>query len=346
MSWRSSTGAATQRLILVDAPTDVAEARRQGQDVAAQAGLGEQPAAELALAITEAASNIVKHARSGMVLLRQLPERAQSTIEVLALDKGTGMADVRRSMRDGYSTAGTPGNGLGALSRLTRSLEIYSRSGIGTALRFEVRSCSRSVDAEGELKTGAVCLPKPGEIACGDAWAVMDDGTRAAFLVVDGLGHGPDAAVAAHAALASMRRQGNDASASAVLAQVHEALKGTRGAAGAVAVVDLARSSGSFCGIGNIGFLVRNRRESRQLLSHNGILGHLTRTRHEFAFDFPPGASLIAHSDGVGTHWRLEDYPGLERHHPSLIAAMLYRDHCRGRDDATCVALSRASATQ
>lgn len=346
MNWRSSTGAVAQRLILVDAPTDVAEARRQGQDIAAQAGLDERPAAELALAITEAASNIVKHARSGMVLLRQLSERERATIEVLALDRGNGMPDVRRSMRDGYSTAGTPGNGLGALSRVTRSLEIYSRAGIGTALRFEVRSCGSATDDEGGLRAGAVCIPKPGEAACGDAWAVMDDGPRAAFLVVDGLGHGPDAAVAAHAAVASMRRQGNEASAAAVLAQVHQALKGTRGAAGAVAVVDLVRAHGSFCGIGNVGFVLRHRRESRQLLSHNGILGHLTRTMHEFKFDFPPGASLVAHSDGIGTHWRLDDYPGLENHHPSLIAAMLYRDHCRGRDDATCVALSRPQGRQ
>ena len=43
------------------------------------------------------------------------------------------------------------------------------------------------------------------------------------------------------------------------------------------------------------------------------------------------------HSDGVKTHWTLEDYPGLVRRHPGLVAGLLFRDFRRERDDATVI---------
>jgi len=52
-------------------------------------------------------------------------------------------------------------------------------------------------------------------------------------------------------------------------------------------------------------------------------------------------AMLIMHSDGIGTRWDLERYPGLPQRHPALIAAVLYRDHARGRDDAGIVVAQR-----
>jgi hypothetical protein len=44
---------------------------------------------------------------------------------------------------------------------------------------------------------------------------------------------------------------------------------------------------------------------------------------------------LVLHSDGLGTRWNLNAYPGLSAHHPSLIAGVLYRDFKRGTDDVT-----------
>lgn len=341
MTWQSSLGPAAQRLVRVEAPTDVAEARRQGLDLAAQAGLAEASAATLALAITEASSNIVKHAREGTVLLRLLAEDRNPGIEVLALDKGPGMPDVGRSMQDGYSTAGTPGNGLGAIARLTRSMEIYSRAGSGTALRFEVWDGTRTTRPPTDADLGSVCVAKSGESVCGDAWAAIREDQRTVLVLADGLGHGPHAAAAAEMALETVRRTAAAASALEAVTNVHRDLKGTRGAAGVVAILDFAQGRGRFCGIGNISCTLSHGRDSRQLVSHNGTLGHATRTLQEFDFEFPPGALMVAHTDGLNTHWRLDRYPGLERRHPALIAAVLFRDHSRGRDDATCVALRR-----
>jgi len=88
---------------------------------------------------------------------------------------------------------------------------------------------------------------------------------------------------------------------------------------------------------------VRSDGRTRNLVSHNGILGHQVRKTQEFAFPFPRGSLLVMHSDGIGTHWDLGNYAGLEHRHPALVAAVLYRDHSRGTDDAT-ILVARASS--
>jgi hypothetical protein len=104
-----------------------------------------------------------------------------------------------------------------------------------------------------------------------------------------------------------------------------------------VATVAPHVACGVFAGIGNIRSLVHVPETTRHLVSHNGTLGHQVRKFQTFDFAFPPRALLVLHSDGIATHWSFDRYPGIERHHPAVIAATIYRDHARGRDDATVV---------
>jgi hypothetical protein len=182
-------------------------------------------------------------------------------------------------------------------------------------------------------------VPKTGETASGDGWALLRYGAVHTLLVVDGLGHGIHAAAAAHAAIDIALRHAQGLSAAELIASLHAGLRPTRGAAGAAVGTVFAQERGSRCGIGNIAVAVRHAGATRKLVSHNGILGHQGHRLQEFSFAFPPGALLIAHSDGLDTRWRVEDYPGLENAHPALIAGILYRDHDRGRDDATALVL-------
>jgi hypothetical protein len=115
----------------------------------------------------------------------------------------------------------------------------------------------------------------------------------------------------------------------------HQALRPTRGAALAVAVLDLAAGQVVFAGVGNIGVCVIDDGSRRQLVSHNGIVGHNMRKVQEFAIPCRPGALIVMASDGIGTQWDLAQYPGLITCEPAIIAAVLLRDHARGRDDAT-----------
>lgn len=327
---------ATQQLrIAIEDRSSVAEARREAAALGSASRFDETVAGELALAVTEAATNVFKHARRGELLLRCLTSGSTAGVEVIALDKGPGIADLSESLRDGHSTAGSPGTGLGTLQRMTSSFEIYSRPGNGTIVRFEVwpRGARSS-----PLHLGVVCLPKDGEVACGDGWTCIAHGRLRVLFVVDGLGHGADAAAAARAALAVVAKHSNRGPAD-ILAAVDAALRSTRGAAASVAVLQPDAGLCAYCGVGNIAASIHANGAARSMVSHNGILGHQVRKIQEFQYPFPRDALCLIHSDGLATRWSLDAYPGLEPRHPALIAAALYRDHSRRRDDVTVVAL-------
>ena len=161
-------------------------------------------------------------------------------------------------------------------------------------------------------------------------------------MLADGLGHGHFAAAAANAAIGAADRLGQDGCAK-TLATVHDRIRHTRGAAVAVAEVSLARRVMTFAGVGNIAAAIVDNGSIRQAVSHNGTLGHQARVFREYSYPWPEGAMLVMHSDGLTSHWSLTRYPGLSMRHPSLIAAVLYRDYSRGRDDVTVVVAKEAA---
>ena len=73
------------------------------------------------------------------------------------------------------------------------------------------------------------------------------------------------------------------------------------------------------------------------MVSQHGVLGHAVRKFQEFRYPWPAGATIVLQSDGLGTRWTFDGYPGLVRRHPLLAAAVLYRDFRRGNDDTTVV---------
>ncbi|MGH7388516.1 MAG: SpoIIE family protein phosphatase [Candidatus Rokuibacteriota bacterium] len=321
-----------------------AEARRAATTLAAQAGFEATGAGRVALVATEAATNLVKHGAGGEIVVLALEDGSERAIDILALDKGRGIGDLAASRRDGYSTAGSPGTGLGAISRLADLHDIYTQPGKGTALFARVwRAPARRSAAPSALAVGGLAVAKGGEDVCGDSWSFILRPTSGAVMVADGLGHGPAAAEAAREALrtfATYRRAGP----AAALEAAHGALRSTRGAAIAVAEVDAERRVVTFAGVGNIGGAVLSPAEKRNVVSHNGTVGHQMRKVHEFTYPWGDDALLVLHSDGLGTHWSLDGYPGLASRHPSLIAGVLYRDFSRGRDDVTVVVVKRRAA--
>ena len=332
-----TAAAARQRVLPISASSGAADARRAVAALATTLEFDETAAGELALAVTEAATNITKHAREGTIVARILQRNGADGIEVLAIDKGPGM-DVAASMRDGHSTAGTAGSGLGALSRIASGLEIWSRPGSGTLLRFEVWP-KKGLPANGSgLTPGVICTEKRGEDVCGDNWALLQGRGRVLAFVVDGLGHGLEAATAARAAV-DMVKSKPHLDATDLMDAVHGALRPTRGAAAAVAMLQPESELCTFCGIGNISASIRSGGTSRSMVSHNGTLGHSVRKIQDFKYPFPKGSLLVMHSDGMATHWDLAAYPGIEMRHPAMIAAALFRDHSRGRDDLTVLTL-------
>ncbi|HKQ93475.1 MAG TPA: ATP-binding SpoIIE family protein phosphatase [Blastocatellia bacterium] len=314
----------------------VAEARREVTGLAQAVGFSENDVGRVAIVVTEAASNLVKHTAQGQLLARAFDLGGVAVIEALALDQGPGIANVGESLRDGFSTAGSPGTGLGAIKRLSDKFDIYSAPGKGVALVAQLWSRKPVGGSRpASLEIGAVCLAMPGEVACGDAWAVEWRDGHCVILVADGLGHGPDAAAAAMAAVNALRTHPQLAPA-ALIEFAHGALRSTRGAALAVADIDLAQEV-RYAGIGNIASMVRAPDGARHMVSYAGIVGHEVRKIQEFVYPWSQDSLLVMHSDGLATHWNLDQYPGLAGRHPSLIAGVLYRDFARGRDDVAVV---------
>lgn len=332
-----------QRSFPIGEPSEIAAARRAGTELARRIGFDDVRAGQLAIVISEAATNIVKHARRGEILLRKVLRGGTSGIEVLAIDSGPGIGNVRQHMQDGHSTTGTYGVGLGAMRRLSQEFDLYTAPGKGTVLMMVVWGphASSAIPPSPNWQIGAVCLPLASEQVCGDAWNVVCEGHELSLMVADGLGHGPLAAKASETASALLENStpGLPPLPAPFIELAHGALRATRGAALAVAHIDSARRELRYCGVGNIATCAFDAHQRRHLLSHNGIVGNNLRKLQEFRHPWQLGTTLIMHSDGLHTRWDLEQYPGLAPCHPSLVAAVLYRDFARGRDDVTVVVL-------
>jgi anti-sigma regulatory factor (Ser/Thr protein kinase) len=326
-----------QKTFEINEPSHVAQVRRFTSELAEDAGFNESQAGGVALVTTELATNLLKHASRGEIVVRPIVDRGIGGVELLALDKGSGIANLAESLRDGYSTAGSPGTGLGAIARLAAEFDIQTQPGKGTAVMARLWCGKLANDSEDHIAIGAICMPMRGETRCGDGWGCELLADRCILVLVDGLGHGTGAAVAAELAIASVRQHRAKAPA-AMVQYAHDALRATRGAALAVAEIDFTQQSLRYCGIGNISASIITGDNLRHLVSYNGTAGHEARKIVEFTYPWSLNALLIMHSDGLMTRWNLQAYPGLLQRHPSLIAGILYRDFVRGRDDVTVLA--------
>lgn len=373
-----------QRFEIVD-PSQVSYARRGIGELAQSVGFSETLLGRLAIIVTECATNQLKHAERGELLVRTLSEivppgsahTPRHGVELIAIDNGPGIHDLHACFVDGYTTAGSPGNGMGAIQRLADELDIWSAPGLGTLSRVVVwvdetppATGVKAADNDAPIEFGAINLPLPSELLCGDAWSCGYADGEFTVMVADGLGHGPLANTAAVAATQTFAQMGESGVEQIVVAS-HEALRATRGAALGVAriptgavtdnaadnAVDNAAAgkaasnaagnaaTARFCGIGNIAASVWTPHGHRHLVSHAGIVGHQMHKAQAFQVDWPHGALLILHSDGLATRWDLSRYPGLSLRHPALVAAALYRDYARGRDDIT-VFVARVRRTE
>ena len=323
--------------------SDVAAARRAGQKLADSLGFDDVKAGRLAIVITEAATNILKHAGEGTVTIMRTQSGVEMPgVDVVAVDRGPGIGDLEFSLRDGVSTAGTAGTGLGALRRQADEFDVWTRHGRGAAFFMRVWRGPAPPEPCG-MEVGALCTPLAGEEACGDGWAVACQPDGATLLGVDGLGHGPEAAKAAAGAIQALEKR-PAAAPGEVLHAAHDLLRITRGAALSVARIDYGADDVRFAGIGNVNAIVHDGTARRALVSHNGIVGHNMRKVQEFTAPFPPGALCVLTSDGIQTQWDLGDYPGLHARAPALVAAVLMRDFIRRRDDAMVLVARRRTA--
>ncbi|WP_397448740.1 ATP-binding protein [Pseudomonas sp. NA-150] len=326
-------GTLTQVLPIEDT-SQVGHARRTAQRLAEQLGFDATDSGRVALVVTELTSNILKHAGRGELHLRALPRGAFQGLEVIAVDRGAGF-DIHHCLSDGFSTRGTQGIGLGAVLRQADVFDVHADArGSVLLARFFQRA-----DKAADYRFGVSQHSLQNDPACGDVWALAYSDQGISALIIDGLGHGEEAERAALAGAAAFAPI-PFATPTLLLDDMHHAMRGTRGGALAFAQFDPHANHLQFMGIGNIGGSLIDSEKNRGLASHPGIVG--LQFRKAQAFDYPQvnGQLLIMYSDGLQSRWNIRDYPGLGLRHPAVIAALLHRDYCRGRDDVTVLVIA------
>lgn len=321
------------QLITLDDLSRAGAARRAAINVATALGFDETLTGQVAIVATELATNLARHAVGGALHIAVV----RNELQLVAIDRGPGILRMSDALRDGHSTGGSAGSGLGAVLRLATSFDIHTLMGVGTTI-FAGFERARTPQ---RLVVGGTCLPVAGETVCGDAWVMHERPGRALVALIDGLGHGPGAAEAARVGVEVFARH-PDLAPAPLIEAMHLAMRATRGAAVGVAELDLGRRVLRFAGVGNIAGTLIADQGTRSVVSHGGIVGSECRKVQEFEYPWFAGTLLVLASDGLQTQWKLDRYAGLVLRHPALVAATLYRDWARGRDDSTVVALREA----
>jgi anti-sigma regulatory factor (Ser/Thr protein kinase) len=333
----------------------VGAVRRAVHAQARRVGFTERELAELDIVVQEIGTNAARYAEGGGWLHFTTPLGAEPGIEIFYCDKGPGIHDLERAVRDGVSTGGSLGAGLGAIHRLLDEFEVYStvkparaarsmtgqisrRTTHGTALLGRKWVAAAKLSPERHAATarrfGVWSRPRPGETDNGDAYFIRRRAGQQMLAVVDGLGHGAGAREAADAALEVLAAwQGETLE--DVFRRTHERLRATRGAVMGACVVDTPRKTLYYAGIGNTEVRVFGAHVPTRPISTNGTLGARLGNLRVWSYDWQEGATIVMTSDGISTRWDIEDYPGLLAKSPQLFAGVLARDYSRDSDDAT-----------
>jgi anti-sigma regulatory factor (Ser/Thr protein kinase) len=317
----------------VEDETAHGRARRVASALATQLGFGEVRVAEVGLAVTELGTNLTKHAVEGVLAIRSVRAVSQAAIEVVAIDRGPGMADVAAAVRDGESTTGTLGLGLGSVRRLADVTSVLSEPGRGTVVTARFHPRHVPLTEIPETDTAGITRPIGGEEVCGDAYAVHREPGRLRLMMCDGSGHGPLAAAASRTAADVFRDHATEPP-EAMVKHIHEALRRTRGGAVAVAEINTAAGTVRFAGLGNIAGCVVADGRKQGMISAPGVAGHQARTIRGFDYPLPPGATVVLHSDGLTERWTVDGRERLFAATPLAIAAALLRDAGIRHDDA------------
>jgi anti-sigma regulatory factor (Ser/Thr protein kinase) len=334
-------------------PADVAEAGRAARALAGKVGFQGHAGEEMAVVACELASNLLRHARGGLLVFRTFEDEAFTGLEMEAMDRGPGIPDPERAMTDGFSTVGGLGYGLGSVNRIMDDVEITPREGGGTRVRTRKRlRRSAPTDYPCPLQFGAATRAHPSATINGDAFLVKAWDRGALVGVIDGLGHGPFA----HRASQTARRYLAyhwDHSLEAIFRGVGRACLSTRGVVMALGRFDFGSSPErtstegesiqlSFASVGNVE--ARTFRTPASLSFHvrRGVLGLNAPAAAVSVHPWKREWILVFHSDGLRSHWRLEDFPDLAETSAQGTAEALLCRLAKQDDDATVVVVKGA----
>ena len=329
----------SRQTIEVAYSSDASLASREARLAAASIGFDETPSEEIALVVTELASNLVRHASGGRLIFTSIANGDRSGIQIESVDSGPGIIDVEQAIADGFSTVDSLGYGLGTVSRLMDELDIVSNHQKG-GTHITCRRWIRELDPTAgscPLEFGVATRPHPRMQGInGDTFVIKKWNGTALVGVIDGLGHGQWAQRAAQTARRYIESH-FDQSLKDIFLGVARMCRSTRGVVMALAQFDWKHQKLSFASIGNIEVRVFGAPEPLKFIIRRGIIGLNAPGPVVTEHDWHQNSIMVLHSDGIKTHWKGVDIPELERESATVIAHTLLRKFARDEDDATVV---------
>ncbi len=310
--------------------------------VSRRMGFSDVKREHLELVCNEMVTNQNKFAQgNGLVQVWEI-NQPQPALDLFAFDYGAGIVDLNAAGRDGYTTAGTMGKGLGAIQRLSSVSDIYSipqeqtkdSPWHGTAVWS--RFYRGGPEAGLAHQTGGYLRAYQDSSYNGDRIEVQCGKNKTRWLHMDGLGHGREAAEVVDGIGDFLDEE---TPVDGLVQRLSTQLRGTRGAVAMLCEIDAGTQTFKVCGVGDmIAYLIANG-EKKAISFSPGVLGHAHRTPETFSLPFPPQALLITASDGLRRSITLHTLPELWRLHPQLIALVLGQVMGRHNDDRSVFAV-------
>lgn len=306
---------------------------------AEKAGFHDKKLHDIDLILSEITSNLHKYAEDGEILAGIFQEGDNCYLEMISIDHGPGMNYSQNIMTDGFSSERNLGMGLGSIKRLSDKFDIYSVKGWGTILLSRVYKNipQQRTGLSAKIEIRPLIVAMPGQSVSGDGTYYSIDERYFRLLVADGLGHGQEANTAVNEAVIAFKAS-RSISPAVILKDIHQSILKTRGMVGTVVVLDIITKTWTMAGIGNISTRMSNFLDSKNQMSHNGIIGHnipVTINNQELQLSDYHQATLC--SDGIKPRWELAKYAGINRCDLSIQAAAIYKDYARHSDDMSVV---------
>lgn len=307
--------------------------KKEVHALALAGGIETKRLAELDIIVAEIVSNLAKHADGGEMFVKLVEEKGVQGLEIIAVDNGPGISDLKGMMVDGASSKNTLGHGLGAIKRLSDLFQIYTQKGWGTLLLVRIFNKPLPARKREDANVRSLLVPKPGEEECGDGFYAKHTKEHIKLFLGDGLGHGKEAAIAVNKAIDAFKLCAENSPVEN-LRFINHSVKKTRGLVATVAVFNIKERRWKICGVGNISTRFFGATASKTHSPYNGIIGlNMPNTMNDQEVPYESGQCIILCSDGVRSKWDILRFPGILRYDLSLLNAAIFKDFARNTDD-------------
>jgi anti-sigma regulatory factor (Ser/Thr protein kinase) len=334
------SSAKNSQFMVISSPAEVIAIRRISKEMAKDIGFDERVQEEIVLVVSELASNIIKYASRGIVTLTPVDLSQKNGLMIEASDRGPGFNE-NTALKDGFSSSGTLGCGLGAVNRMMDEFDIYTDENGQTGTRIVckrwLRDKSRSTSSgQCPFDIGIVSKPKHGETVNGDSFVIKHGNEQSLIAVIDGVGHGRLAHQAAQSARYYIEGH-SELPFMDIFRGVDRACRSSRGVVMALASFDWNQMKLTFASVGNIEVKVFGAQEKFKFIVRRGIVGKNAPNPVITENDWRTDYVLALHSDGLSTHWNWNDFPDHSDRSAQFIAEHMHRALEKNNDDTTLI---------